>query len=475
MPYVRQAIISALNSIGHPSMPERIKKLLKSENPYERESAVKIAGYFGYEECKEEIFNLVNDKDEEVRKVAYENIVFFEDEKIFEILKEGLEKEKRKVREVIARSLIYLGKDKALPLVEIALRDSSPWVRYYGVKSLVHHNPPDLLSILQDLLSKEDTTLVKIIIIESIGKTGNVKAIDILKMLMNTNDKDLLLAEQSLVGVFVIQEEKVIYVNPRFVEIFGYPTGLKTFNDFLNYIYEEDRERFKQRYHELLDKTFEYIIDEFKIKKGKDIAYIEMSMVGIMYKGKPAILGTTLDITYRKKMEEELKILSITDPLTGLYNRRGFITLADHTLNLVKRLNKKAIILFIDLDYMKWINDNLGHNVGDQALIDVANILTSTFRQNDLIARIGGDEFVVLGIIGEENHKEKIIERLTEKVKEFNTKEKRPYKLSLSVGYVVYDPENPKTLEELLQLADQLMYEEKRLKKQNNQYPFGRR
>jgi diguanylate cyclase (GGDEF)-like protein len=450
VPYVRQAIISALNSIGHPSMPERIKKLLKSENPYERESAVKIAGYFGYEECKEEIFNLVNDKDEEVRKVAYENIVFFEDEKIFEILKEGLEKEKRKVREVIARSLIYLGKDKALPLVEIALRDSSPWVRYYGVKSLVHHNPPDLLSILQDLLSKEDTTLVKIIIIESIGKTGNVKAIDILKMLMNTNDKDLLLAEQSLVG-------------------------LKTFNDFLNYIYEEDRERFKQRYHKLLDKTFEYIIDEFKIKKGKDIAYIEMSMVGIMYKGKPAILGTTLDITYRKKMEEELKILSITDPLTGLYNRRGFITLADHTLNLVKRLNKKAIILFIDLDYMKWINDNLGHNVGDQALIDVANILTSTFRQNDLIARIGGDEFVVLGIIGEENHKEKIIERLTEKVKEFNTKEKRPYKLSLSVGYVVYDPENPKTLEELLQLADQLMYEEKRLKKQNNQYPFGRR
>lgn len=199
-PYVRQAIISALNSIGHPSMPERIKKLLKSENPYERESAVKIAGYFGYEECKEEIFNLVNDKDEETRKAVYENIVFFEDEKIFGILKEGLEKEKRKVREVIARSLIYLDSEKALPLIEIALRDSSPWVRYYGVKSLVHHNPPNLLNTLQDLLSKEDTTLVKIIIIESIGKTGDIKAIDILKTLMDTNDKDLLLAVISALG-----------------------------------------------------------------------------------------------------------------------------------------------------------------------------------------------------------------------------------------------------------------------------------
>lgn len=316
----------------------------------------------------------------------------------------------------------------------------------------------------EDILNLETITMQGVVILEYAN---------LFEALRESEERYRLLAEQSLVGVFVIQEEKVIYVNPRFVEIFGYPTELKTFNDFLNYIHEEDRERFKQRYHELLDKTFEYIIDEFKIKKGNDIAYIEMSAVGIMYKGKPAILGTTLDITYRKKMEEELKILSITDPLTGLYNRRGFITLAEHTLTLAKRLNKKVIILFVDLDYMKWINDNLGHNVGDQALIDVANILTSTFRQNDLIARIGGDEFVVLGIIGEENHKEKIIERLMEKVKEFNTKEKRLYKLSLSIGYVVYDPENPKTLEELLQIADQLMYEEKRLKKQNSQYPFG--
>ncbi len=316
----------------------------------------------------------------------------------------------------------------------------------------------------EDILNLETITMQGVIILEYAN---------LFEALKESEERYRLLAEQSLVGVFVIQEEKVMYVNPRFVEIFGYPTELKTLNDFLNHIHEEDRERFKQRYYELLDKTFEYIIDEFKIKKGNDIAYIEMSAVGIMYKGKSAILGTTLDITYRKKMEEELKILSITDPLTGLYNRRGFTTLAEHTLNLAKRLNKKAIILFVDLDYMKWINDNLGHNVGDQALIDVANILTSTFRQNDLIARIGGDEFVILGIIGEENHKEKIIERLTEKVKEFNTREERPYKLFLSIGYVVYDPENPKTLEELLQLADQLMYEEKRLKKQNSQYPFG--
>lgn len=112
-PYIRQAVISAINSLGHPDLPKKLKELLKSENVYERESAIKIAGYFGFEDCKEEIFNLINDNNEEIRKAVYENIVFFDDKLVIELLKEGLKKEKRKVRESIVKSLILCRERKS--------------------------------------------------------------------------------------------------------------------------------------------------------------------------------------------------------------------------------------------------------------------------------------------------------------------------------------------------------------------------
>lgn len=199
-PYIRQAVISAINSLGHPDLPKRLKELLKSDNVFERESAIKIAGYFGFEECKEGVFKLIDDENEEIRKAVYENIVFFEDERIIDLLKSGLEREKRKVREVIAKSLVYLDTEKALPLIEIALHDSSPWVRYYGVKSLVFHNPPSIFEMLEDLLKREDTNLVKIIIIDSLGDLGNKKALPILKSFLQVQDKDLVYSAIRAVG-----------------------------------------------------------------------------------------------------------------------------------------------------------------------------------------------------------------------------------------------------------------------------------
>ena len=322
-----------------------------------------------------------------------------------------------------------------------------------------------LESISRSTFSKDD-----ILNLETLAMQTSIifENIDLVESLIESEDKYRMLAEQSLIGVFLIQENKIIYTNPRFAEILGYPSKLEILEDFTNLIHEEDRNRFKERYMQVLERTFDYIIDEFKIKKiNKEINYLEISMVNVPHKGETAVLGTILDITYRKKLEEELKILSITDALTGLYNRRGFMTLAEHTFSLANRLNKKVVILFIDLDHMKAINDNLGHSVGDQALIDVANILKETFRQNDLIARVGGDEFVVMGIIGDDNHKEKIISRLLEKVNNFNEKEKKPYKISLSIGIAIYNPKNPLSLNELLEKADQLMYEEKSRKKEN--------
>jgi PleD family two-component response regulator len=98
----------------------------------------------------------------------------------------------------------------------------------------------------------------------------------------------------------------------------------------------------------------------------------------------------------RHRMQEQIRSLSLVDELTGLYNRRGFLTLASQQLKLAHRLKKRMLLVFADLDGMKRINDTLGHQEGDKALIEIAKILKETFRESDIIARLGGDEFVVL-------------------------------------------------------------------------------
>lgn len=114
---------------------------------------------------------------------------------------------------------------------------------------------------------------------------------------------------------------------------------------------------------------------------------------------------------------------------------------------------------------MKWINDTLGHNVGDQALQETAEILRETFRRNDLIARIGGDEFVFLGLCDNENTKDVILSRLNKIIEEHNKRDKRLFHISLSIGCIIHNPQEPIPLEDLLKEADKLMYEDKRKKK----------
>ena len=114
---------------------------------------------------------------------------------------------------------------------------------------------------------------------------------------------------------------------------------------------------------------------------------------------------------------------------------------------------------------MKVINDNLGHNVGDMALKETAEILRSTFRENDILARVGGDEFVVLGIVEKDEDKDELIVRLNKKIEEKNSMENRIYRLSLSYGTIIFGPEEQKSIEELLDKADKLMYENKKKKK----------
>jgi diguanylate cyclase (GGDEF)-like protein len=166
-----------------------------------------------------------------------------------------------------------------------------------------------------------------------------------------------------------------------------------------------------------------------------------------------------------EQAQETLRNLSLTDDLTGLYNRRGFFTLADQQLKAARRANREACLIYVDMDGLKNINDTQGHETGSQALKEIAGILRSTFRSSDIIARIGGDEFVVLETSDEKANTESSISRLMENIRRHNAEKLRAYDLSLSIGLVRGGLNNYPTVEALLMRGDELMYEEKRSKR----------
>ena len=169
-----------------------------------------------------------------------------------------------------------------------------------------------------------------------------------------------------------------------------------------------------------------------------------------------------LELAERTKLEEKLHAASITDELTGLLNRRGFLILAQKHFELAERNKKTFAILFLDLNGMKKINDEFGHREGDRALIDVSHVLKRTFRKADIIARIGGDEFtILLADISDVTTEETVAQHIHDNLNACNSETKRGYKLSVSMGMVYYDPERPCPVEELLDEADELMYEHK--------------
>lgn len=161
------------------------------------------------------------------------------------------------------------------------------------------------------------------------------------------------------------------------------------------------------------------------------------------------------------KMQEKLRAISNTDELTGLLNRRGFFALAQQQMKVFSRMKGNMVLLFADIDGFKAINDTGGHQQGDEALNAMADIFRDTFRESDLIARMGGDEFAVLLIDTEEKNIALIKSRLQATIDAFNKPGTAPYRLSISTGVVIYDHERTRSIDDLLKEADELMYEEK--------------
>ncbi|MFO7957119.1 MAG: sensor domain-containing diguanylate cyclase [Candidatus Brocadiia bacterium] len=195
------------------------------------------------------------------------------------------------------------------------------------------------------------------------------------------------------------------------------------------------------------------------LSPGGDIRVAHMRVGTLAANGETLHPVQLRDITELRQMREELGSLSGEDELTGLPNRCCFTPLAEHSLRLARKLRHPLVLLCVDVDSLAAINEQFGEGSGDELLKQTAELLKDTFDPADLVARIGGDEFVVLAAETSAEEAGTLLARLESAVAELNRTNRRPYRLSLTVGTARFDPDAPVELDELLGVADQAVHE----------------
>jgi two-component system cell cycle response regulator len=172
----------------------------------------------------------------------------------------------------------------------------------------------------------------------------------------------------------------------------------------------------------------------------------------------------------RHRRRGELRTLCFIDELTGLYNRRAFISIGEQQLKMSRREKTGITVGIADLDGLKRINDQFGHAQGDRALRDIAKVMKATFRDSDVLARIGGDEFGLLRPGHDILSATTAVRRLKKNIDAYLVSDQRPYKLSLSIGVTHYDAGFTDPLTDMLLESDRRMYEEKRQRYSNHSF-----
>ncbi len=259
----------------------------------------------------------------------------------------------------------------------------------------------------------------------------------------------------------------ITFVNPAGYSVTGYEEKELVGKQYLDFVHPDEQnavDRFfgRQFVKKLHNTYYEYPL---RTKQGNKV-WLGQNTHLILKDGEAAgFQAVARDLTEKKKMESEILALSITDPLTGLHNRRGFLSLATQQLKVAERDKSKMLLLFADLDGLKWINDTLGHEEGDKALAEAAAVLRESFRTSDIVARLGGDEFAALAVDTTEADARIITARLQALIDAKNRQENRKFDLSISVGCSCYDPSHPGTIDELIVSADKAMYEQKQSRK----------
>lgn len=258
------------------------------------------------------------------------------------------------------------------------------------------------------------------------------------------------------------EKDEIIRINRQFATLFGYTDREATGKNINDLIVPKE---FVEEGEKLTAKVAagENVTAE-SLRRHKDghRFWVSISATPFRVDDEPTrVYAMYHDISDRKRAEEELKKLLLVDELTGLPNRRGFITLSEQALKVATRMQRDVLMIFIDVDHLKHINDTWGHLAGDRALIDTAKVLQESCREADIVARLGGDEFVALMNVDSDQTAQLISERIQSRVEVHNRETQRGYPLSLSVGATRSKAEGT-MLADLLAQADTALYEQKR-------------
>lgn len=175
-----------------------------------------------------------------------------------------------------------------------------------------------------------------------------------------------------------------------------------------------------------------------------------------------AVNGHRASTRELRSLSMEMEQLALTDELTGLRNRRGFLVLADQALRMARRTRARCALVYIDLDGLKRVNDTRGHAAGDALISDAASVLGQVFRESDVVARVGGDEFAVLAVLDESDGATAVNARLAAAIERFNAQAVPSMRLSMSVGIEELSSQSQVPLDLLLARADRAMYARKR-------------
>ncbi len=279
------------------------------------------------------------------------------------------------------------------------------------------------------------------------------------------NERDLLVAGPVVTFRWDVDDEgTVLYVSPN-VAAYGYTpeeflSGQRTYADIVDpadygWITEEGTDKSRTG---LENWTQEYrIVDaEGETHWVRDSTHAVRDAAGAV----TAYEGYIIDVTAQKaaemalrRREEQLRMLSLTDSLTGLYNRRGFLALGEHAMRVARRRSRSLTVISVDVDGLRDVNARFGHAQGDEVLRTVADVLRACIRESDVVGRVGGDEFVVLA----EDDTDVVVDlaaRLRRRIERADQAGGRPFRLSLSIGATEWRPDEQVTLRELMERAD---------------------
>jgi diguanylate cyclase (GGDEF)-like protein/PAS domain S-box-containing protein len=283
------------------------------------------------------------------------------------------------------------------------------------------------------------------------------------------------LATHSPVGIFQTDVRgNSLFVNERWGEIAGLSPDRVIGKTWAIALHPGDSDRVVGEWQRALAEDREFDCEYRVLRPLGAVKWVSARAVALKDENGNVTghLGTVTDITDMKSAEDEIRELSLTDEMTGLRNRRGFIVLCEQQLKLARKRSATdpggvdLMLVYADLDGLKQINDRYGHQAGDLAINKVAEILRETFRDSDILARMGGDEFTVLVVDAASENEELIQKRLRENLTSFNSASNSPSELALSVGITRITSDNVDSIEKLLTKADAAMYQQKRMRKQ---------